>query len=132
MEKKTFPGTLLPDYTTNSINSDVTATYAEQILLIVLKVAFPTICIIGSIGNLLVIFTIWRVNRLQTVMYIVLGNLAAADLMLCMFYLPFLIEEMYNGERWIYGRAGCKIIFYIYLMSCVVSILNLTAVSVER
>ena len=104
----------------------------EHWLLPLNRVVYLFTCLTGSIGNLLVIFTIWRVKKLHTVMYFMLASLGVADLILCMFYLPFLITELFNGERWLWGRGGCKVVFYIQQVSITVSILNLTAVSIER
>ncbi|XP_072045968.1 prolactin-releasing peptide receptor-like [Amphiura filiformis] len=128
--------TMIPDHTNYSSIQDYTnvtkTDEAHSYLLLLNQIAFPITCVVGSIGNLLVIFTIWRVNRLHTVMYFVLGSLAMADLLLCLFFLPFILQELYNGEKWVHGQAACKIVFYVYLTSCVVSILSLTAVSIER
>ena len=114
-----------PDTLLNSTTSPHFLTYVNQTV-------YLATCIAGSIGNILVIVTIWRINKLHTVMYFVLASLAQADLLLCLFYLPFIIAELFNDEVWIWGRFLCKFVFYIYNMSCVVSILNLTALSVER
>ena len=132
VEATTYPLTSVLNHSSNGTFNTTYPPPETHVLTYVNQAAYIITCILGSIGNLLVIFTIWRVNRLHTVMYFVLASLAKADLILCLFYLPFIIAELFNNEVWKWGSFMCKFVFYIYNLSCVVSILNLTAVSVER
>ncbi|KAL6490255.1 hypothetical protein MHYP_G00006000 [Metynnis hypsauchen] len=88
------------------------------------------IVILGSVGNLLVIWIYTQVkNRLKTMTDVYLLNLAVADLLfLCT--LPFWAADAVNG--WTFGWTLCKGMSALYKVNFFSSMLLLTCISVDR
>ncbi|XP_071039723.1 galanin receptor type 1 [Parasteatoda tepidariorum] len=86
---------------------------------------------LGIVGNMVVIVT-WagsKPTRSPTCTFLV--SLAVADLILLVFYVP--LELMgYFVITWDAGGTICKLSSYVEMLSGMASVLNLTAVSIER
>lgn len=67
---------------------------------------YALICIIGLLGNTLVIYVVLRFSNMQTVTNMYILNLAIADECF-LIGIPFLITTMYMGD-WIFGAVLCK------------------------
>lgn len=67
---------------------------------------FAVVCIVGLVGNTLVIYVVVRFSKMQTVTNMYIVNLAIADE--CFLVgIPFLLVTMvYRG--WIFGKFACK------------------------
>ncbi|KAM4718181.1 C-C chemokine receptor type 9-like [Anableps anableps] len=91
---------------------------------------FWIIFILGSVGNLLVVWIYLTVrNRLKTMTDVYLLNLAVADLLfLCT--LPFWAVDAIKG--WDFGNSFCKIVSALYKINFFSSMLLLTCISVDR
>ncbi|XP_072234924.1 C-C chemokine receptor type 9-like [Leuresthes tenuis] len=91
---------------------------------------FWIIFILGSVGNLMVVWIYTTVrHRLKTMTDVYLLNLAIADLLfLCM--LPFWAVESIKG--WDFGICFCKIVSAVYKINFFSSTLLLTCISVDR
>ncbi|XP_064421744.1 C-C chemokine receptor type 7 [Latimeria chalumnae] len=90
---------------------------------------YTVICIIGLLGNGLVIATYVYFKRLKTMTDIYLLNLAAADILfLCT--LPFWAASARDG--WIFGNFFCKMVYCLYKMSFFSGMLLLMCISVDR
>nr|XP_042900361.1 cholecystokinin receptor type A-like [Parasteatoda tepidariorum] len=86
---------------------------------------------IGIVGNTVVIVT-WagsKPARSPTCTFLV--SLAVADLILLVFYVPLELVG-YFVITWDAGGTICKLSSYIEMLSGMASVLNLTAVSIER
>ncbi|KAK9890776.1 hypothetical protein WA026_012121 [Henosepilachna vigintioctopunctata] len=69
-------------------------------------VVFAGVCIIGLVGNTLVIYVVLRFSKMQTVTNMYIVNLAVADE--CFLVgIPFLLVTMVN-RGWIFGEVACK------------------------
>ncbi|XP_054706733.1 galanin receptor type 1-like, partial [Uloborus diversus] len=89
------------------------------------------IFLLGIIGNTVVIVT-WagsKPTRSPTCTFLV--SLAVADLLLLVIYVP--LETLgYFVITWDAGGTVCKLSSYVEMLSGMASVLNLTAVSIER
>ncbi|GFV32068.1 g_PROTEIN_RECEP_F1_2 domain-containing protein, partial [Trichonephila clavipes] len=89
------------------------------------------IFLVGIIGNTVVIVT-WagsKPTRSPTCTFLV--SLAVADLLLLVIYVP--LETVgYFVITWDSGGTICKLSSYVEMLSGMASVLNLTAVSIER
>ncbi|KAJ8022615.1 Growth hormone secretagogue receptor type 1 [Holothuria leucospilota] len=85
---------------------------------------------VGTIGNILVVLVVARMSIGRTVTDIFLASLAVADLLVCLACTPLLIVGVLrlNGHTGIHFKVE-QILFYF---SSVASILNLTAISIDR
>lgn len=93
---------------------------------------YLVIFIIGSIGNLLVIYIIGRFSevRVQSVANYYIWNLAFADLFfICT--LPFTCYASYAGN-WPFGNGACKISYAIREGNKFVGVYTLVALSLDR
>lgn len=91
---------------------------------------FWIICILGAVGNLLVVWIYTTVrNRLKTMTDVYLLNLAVADL-LFLSTLPFWAMDAVSG--WDFGVALCKVVSAVYRINFFSSMLLLTCISVDR
>ncbi|XP_052097412.1 orexin receptor type 2-like [Mytilus californianus] len=85
----------------------------------------------GLVGNALVCFVIWRSLQMHTVVNTFIFNLAFSDFLVILFCLPAtLLQDV--TETWYLGDTMCKIIHFIQTTSVSVSVLTLSAISVER
>ena len=85
--------------------------------------------IIGSTGNALIIWTIWRIKHLRTVQNMIIVFLAMFDLLICGYLLPFSMHILiWNQEP---DKRICKYqaIITVFLFSCSMQIILLIAVS---
>lgn len=75
-------------------------------LLVSQQILYALVCIVGLLGNTLVIYVVIRFSKMQTVTNMYIVNLAIADECF-LIGIPFLIVTMYR-QQWIFGNAACK------------------------
>ncbi|NWV98455.1 BKRB1 protein, partial [Machaerirhynchus nigripectus] len=90
-----------------------------------------TVCVIGMLGNVLVLFTYSLHKGPLKIAEIYLMNLAAADLIFLM-CLPFWAENINNEFNWPFGSFLCRSISASITLNMYTSIYLLVAVSVDR
>ncbi|KAM9239452.1 B1 bradykinin receptor [Leptosomus discolor] len=90
-----------------------------------------TICIIGMLGNVLVLFTYSLHKGPLKIAEIYLVNLAVADLIFLM-CLPFWTENIRNEFNWPFGNFLCCSTSASISLNMYTSIYSLVAVSVDR
>ncbi|XP_035684471.1 delta-type opioid receptor-like [Branchiostoma floridae] len=87
---------------------------------------------IGTVANLVVVYTIARNRKMKTVPNVFVLNLAIADFIYCSMFLPFWDTANLSVHGWIYGRPMCNVVVAVCNISVNSSILFLTAMSIER
>ncbi|KAK6179761.1 hypothetical protein SNE40_012047 [Patella caerulea] len=87
--------------------------------------------LIGLIGNSLVIFAMLGDRKSRSVTASFMVSLAIADLLYLMVCVPFETSRYFIGH-WEIGPFLCKLSGYVEMLSAFSSVLNLTAVSIER
>uniref|UniRef100_A0AAG5DP74 G-protein coupled receptors family 1 profile domain-containing protein n=1 Tax=Anopheles atroparvus TaxID=41427 RepID=A0AAG5DP74_ANOAO len=80
--------------------TDMPTTYYLFMLL------YAVVCLVGVLGNTLVIYVVLRFSNMQTVTNMYILNLAIADECF-LIGIPFLIATMHM-KRWTFGGAMCK------------------------
>ncbi len=115
---------------------DYEAFYREQhiyfIMEIITIVFYSLTMLVGTIGNTLVIYTIWRCRHLHTVMYTLLASLSVADLIMVVIVLPWYLKLSTYVGTWLWGEFLCRSPGYLQLLSAISSVFHLTAISMER
>ncbi|XP_035283568.1 cholecystokinin receptor type A isoform X2 [Anguilla anguilla] len=92
---------------------------------------YVLIFLLSILGNSLIITVLVRNGRMRTVTNLFLLSLAASDLMLCVFCMPFtLIPNLMKD--FIFSSGICKGAMYFMGVSVSVSTFNLVAISLER
>ncbi|XP_053571585.1 galanin receptor type 1-like [Bombina bombina] len=101
--------------------------------VVIVPIIFGLIFLLGIIGNTLVMIVIGRIksrrSRSTTNTFIV--NLSIADLCFLLFCVPFQ-ATIYSLPEWVFGAFFCKFVHYFVMVSMLVSIFTLVAMSVDR
>ena len=87
--------------------------------------------LIGVIGNLLVVFVMAGDRKSRTATNMFLVSLSLADLLLLSVCAPLENLRLFVIQ-WDVGGTVCKMAAYVEILSAMASVLNLTAVSLER
>ena len=87
--------------------------------------------VLGITGNTLVIFALLGDRKAHNVTSSFLVSLALADLVFLIVCVPYDLGIKMKAH-WAGGLALCKIFGFVEMLSAAASVLNLTAVSVER
>ncbi|KAA0707221.1 Nociceptin receptor [Triplophysa tibetana] len=97
---------------------------------ITVVVVYLIVCVVGLVGNGLVMYVIIRYTKMKTATNIYIFNLAVADA-LVLATLPFQGTDVLLGF-WPFGLALCKIVVAIDYYNMFTSIFTLTSMSVDR
>ena len=91
---------------------------------------YSLICLIGLVGNGLVIFVVLRYHRLKTVTNIYILNLSVADglFLIC---IPMLVTTGIT-KYWIFGYAMCKVFYILTCINMFTSAFTLTVMAIDR
>ena len=87
--------------------------------------------ILSVVGNIVVLIVLTSSKRSRTDINIFLVNLAAADLCMACFCIPFTFTRTMLG-RWIFGRVMCPLALFMQVLSVGVSIFTNTAIGIDR
>ncbi|XP_048762698.1 orexin receptor type 2-like [Ostrea edulis] len=85
----------------------------------------------GLIGNTLVCYVIYTCHHMQTFVNMFIFNLAVADFLVILVCLPSTMMADVT-ETWYLGETMCKVVPFLQTTSVTVSVLTLSAISVER
>ena len=97
--------------------------------------AYGVIILASLVGNSLVILSVVRYKKLRTTTNIFIANMAAADMLITIVYMPRALVMYVNGVTWFTGTSGyvlCKIVPFLHSLAILVSILTLLLISIER
>ncbi|XP_044312154.1 neuromedin-U receptor 1 [Varanus komodoensis] len=87
---------------------------------------------VGAVGNTLTCLVIVRHRFMRTPTNYYLFSLAVSDLLVLLLGMPLEIYEMWNNYPFLLGAGGCYFKTLLFEAVCFASILNVTALSVER
>lgn len=100
--------------------------------IIILSILFIFIGVLGIVGNSLVITVILIDRKMrQSVTNVFIMNLAIADLLIMISFIPDIIQFILN-RGWLLGVGMCKFNRYILVTCLYVSVLSLVSVCIER
>lgn len=118
---------LTMDYFNQSHSSDETLGS-----LIFFTIAYVIVFITGLIGNIVVLFVIFRNNELKHFTNYFFANLSAADVLVLLVCIPTAIHDIWAKDRWYMGRFFCYTNQFIESCATSVSSLTIMAISLER
>ncbi|KAI1304217.1 Neuropeptide CCHamide-1 receptor [Halotydeus destructor] len=113
---------------------DTNATYTpypDRPETYIVPIVFVFIFISGSIGNITLITILIKEQLIRTPSYLFILNLSLADLAVIVGTVPF-VGTIYTYESWPYGDFVCKFSEFIRDVSIGVSVLTLSAMSIDR
>ncbi|XP_078599817.1 somatostatin receptor type 2-like [Branchiostoma floridae x Branchiostoma japonicum] len=120
-----------PTNTTFSVGNDTGMGFFYQPEVdIAIPIVYSVVCILGLIGNSLVISVILRFEKMKTIANIYILNLAIAD-ELFMLSLPFFVVSILL-EDWPFGDVMCRVVLTVDAMNMFTSCCCITAMSVDR
>ncbi|XP_012681548.2 nociceptin receptor [Clupea harengus] len=99
-------------------------------LKITIVMVYMIVCVVGLVGNCLVMYVIVRYTKMKTATNIYIFNLALADA-LVLATLPFQGTDVYLGF-WPFGNALCKAVISIDYYNMFTSVFTLTVMSMDR
>ncbi|XP_035659018.1 somatostatin receptor type 5-like [Branchiostoma floridae] len=102
----------------------------NAITAIVAPTVYGLVTALGLVGNLLVIYTLLVHTKTKDATSYYILNLSLADT-LFMLGVPF-ISASSAMERWVFGRAMCKIVLSMDAMNLFNSVFNVAVLSVDR
>ncbi|KAM6956112.1 mu-type opioid receptor isoform 2-T2 [Aplochiton taeniatus] len=100
------------------------------IIAIVITALYSIVCVVGLVGNVLVMYVIIRYTKMKTATNIYIFNLALADA-LATSTLPFQSVNYLMGT-WPFGDILCKMVLSIDYYNMFTSIFTLTTMSIDR
>ncbi|XP_062930598.1 somatostatin receptor type 2-like [Mobula hypostoma] len=115
-----------PENHTEDFKYDITPSMVD----LPIPILYCLVCVVGLLGNSLVIFTIVRHEKMRTVTNIYILNLALAD-GLFMLGLPFLALQV-ALHRWPLGHLLCRSVMILDGINQFTSVFCITAMSMDR
>ncbi|XP_074510217.1 opioid receptor, delta 1b [Sebastes fasciatus] len=100
------------------------------IIAVCITALYSLICVVGLLGNVLVMYGVVRYTKMKTATNIYIFNLALADA-LATSTLPFQSAKYLMGT-WPFGEVLCKVVIAIDYYNMFTSIFTLTMMSVDR
>ncbi|XP_030042027.1 neuromedin-U receptor 2-like [Microcaecilia unicolor] len=97
-----------------------------------ISLTYLLIFITGVTGNLLTCTVIAKHRKMRTPTNLYLFSLAISDLMVLIFGMPLETYEMWQNYPFPFGESGCYFKTFLFETVCFASVLNVTALSVER
>ncbi|XP_037541971.1 mu-type opioid receptor [Nematolebias whitei] len=100
------------------------------IIAIIITALYSIVCMVGLVGNVLVMYIIVRYTKMKTATNIYIFNLAVADTLVTS-TLPFQSVNYLMGT-WPFGDVLCKMAMSIDYYNMFTSIFTLTTMSIDR
>ncbi|XP_029472860.1 neuromedin-U receptor 1 [Rhinatrema bivittatum] len=95
-------------------------------------VIYLLIFVVGAIGNTLTCIVIIKHKIMKTPTNYYLFSLAVSDLLVLLLGMPLELYELWSNYPFLFGTGGCYFKTLLFETVCFASILNVTALSVER
>ncbi|GAU95720.1 hypothetical protein RvY_07293 [Ramazzottius varieornatus] len=105
---------------------------ADWIYRVVSTTLHAFIFVMGLVGNIVLIFVVYKSRNLHTPTYTYLTSLAMADLLLIVTAVPESIAFQNFGHQWLLGETGCALFIFLNFFGINAGSLSLTAFTVER
>lgn len=115
---------------TNASSSAKTDQFTQTISTIILTL-FVFLTVVGAFGNFLVILVVATDKTLKQPTYLLVLNLAVADLLFILICIPFSAVR-YTASTWIFGDKWCKVVNYLNFISAWGSAYTLMLLCIDR
>ncbi|XP_078061300.1 prolactin-releasing peptide receptor-like [Mustelus asterias] len=87
---------------------------------------------VACVGNLFLIGCIVLDKKLHNATNFFIGNLSAADLLMCLTCVPLTLSYAFELRGWLFGSFMCHFVSLMQLATVYVSVLSLAAIAVDR
>ncbi|XP_072100459.1 relaxin-3 receptor 1-like [Mobula birostris] len=102
----------------------------SKIIRILISIVYSVVCALGLLGNLLVLYLL-QANKKKSTMTILVMGLAVTDIQFVL-TLPFWAVDTAMDFSWPFGRAMCKVVSPMTVMSMYASAFFLAVMSITR
>ncbi|NXU56455.1 PRLHR protein, partial [Turnix velox] len=120
----------------NSWQNTSTPLFTGLDLLLELKPLFiplyATLVAVAFTGNLFLILLIALTKKLHCTTNFLIGNLALADLLMCLACVPLTVSYAFEARGWLFGISMCYFVTSLQAATVFVSVLSLSAIAVDR
>ena len=128
-----MPPTNVATYIPNSTTVGPTADSAgDDFFKMFTRITYCVVLLVGLFGNLLTCFAIIRTKFMRRAIHFYTFNLAAADLVLLVMYVPTEMVRNEHDLRWTMGKALCHVNYCLIPISLMASIGTLVAITLDR
>ena len=110
--------------------TDETPEELSQLFVILTTLFFSFVIVVGLTGNSLFVVTLSRRREMRTPCNLLIANICAADLGVCLLAAPLRIIETYRG--WLFDDLLCYILNPLQDVFVVVSVVTQTVIALER
>ncbi|XP_039626051.1 7 transmembrane receptor domain-containing protein [Polypterus senegalus] len=93
---------------------------------------YSLLVVVACIGNAFLLACIMVDKKLHNATNFFIGNLSAADLLMCLSCVPLTASYAFEARGWLFGRFMCHFVALIQAAMVYVSVLSLTAIAVDR
>jgi len=112
--------------------TDAGTEYFTERDLIVFHCAYVILLLVGILGNGLTCYVIIQRKSMRRAIHLYTFNLAVADLLILIFYVPNQMVLMQNQFKWVLGAEMCKINYMVLPVALHSSIGTLLAITIDR
>lgn len=113
-------------------DDDLDARVRSLMIKIVLCIFYIFICVSCTLGNILVILSVFTYKPLQSVQNIFIVSLAVADTFVAVFVMPFHVIFHLTDGVWLFGSLICHFFIVSDILLCTASILHLCCIALDR
>ena len=103
---------------------------------IVLTVMYIITMLVSLMGNILLLYIVWKKPDVRSLTSFMFVNMAVADLLVTLVVIPYSVSEFYTDGVWpmtgLIGQITCKAVLFIAFFTISTSILCLTFMAVDR
>ncbi|XP_009641363.1 prolactin-releasing peptide receptor-like [Egretta garzetta] len=93
---------------------------------------YATLVAVACTGNLFLILLIALTKKLHCTTNFLIGNLAAADFIMCLACVPLTVSYAFEERGWLFGMFMCYFVTLMQAATVFVSVLSLTAIAIDR
>lgn len=131
LENSSQTGTWDSNTTTPSSTQSQSDSAAATGASVALSVLYGVICVIGLVGNFLVLYAVCAFERMRTPTNIYLRNMSVSEA-LSLAWLPAIAYLQIAGGSWPFGAVACRLMYVSTAVTWSSSTYTLTAMSADR
>ena len=107
----------------------------NNVAVSVLTTAYIVIFLVALSTNILLIFVVFKRPTMKTIINYLFTNMAAANLLVAVFIIPYAVRHLFVADTWFGGMLGeisCRLVHFVYAISITGSILSLISISLDQ
>ena len=103
---------------------------------IVFTVMYIITMLVSLVGNILLLYIVWKKPDVRSLTSFMFVNMAVADLLVTLVVIPYTVSNFYTHSVWpmtgLIGQITCKAVLYVAFFTITTSILCLTFMAIDR